>query len=212
MSLATQLPLGVLISNLAEDGQIVLQDRPEVGDHFDTLRRRILLRDVSLSGPAEAAAGFATGTQLTGTSCYIVSRSAEALAHGIYIIDLVGKGILEASKPSKVKYTAYATQQSAQNIYDPSESTIYAKVVAHEAQVGCDVSYVTSTPPTDDVATAVTPPNAPDVKSSVWAYLTDPTYHYPNGWVLMACDAEQIPGASVWLVTDRYQYIYPISP
>lgn len=205
-----------------DDGDAELLDRvPQEADTgWDSMRDTWLLRkDAAETDPHTALASFASiarGAQVTGKNMWIQTRSARCVGPGLFVAEVVSNGLL-SNRGYKVRYDSGANVQSG----GPVEvaSTVYAKVSAREPQVTADVEYVVvaGLQPgnvafyTAAVGTAKTPPAgwSPTVKASVWDYLTEFTYWYPNGWLLDGCQVENLPGLdTVWYIRERYQYQY----
>lgn len=219
-----QSPLqSINVTSLA-DGESELLDRvpSEAEAGWDSMRDTYLLRnDAAGTDPDVAIASFKVrGSQISGKTMWVVSRSARCVALGLFVVEVVSMGLLSA-RGDRVRYDAGANSQSGQNIL--AGGAVRANLETQESQVTCDIEYIVTsglTPGnasfyTAEVGTAVDPPAEwePTVKPSTWSFLTEYTYHHPNGWVLMSVSAENLPGLdTVWLLRDRYQYIYAISP
>jgi hypothetical protein len=214
----------VVIGSLADGASSLLDRRPaEAESGWDSMRDRWLLRnDAAGTDPHTAIASFmARGTQISGKTMWVSSRTPRTLARGIFEVEVVSLGLL-STRGTRVRYDAGANSTQASNVTVPAVG-FFPKVEAQESQVTCDIEYIVTSGPTPAsasfytkaVGTATDPPSPwkPAVKDSIWATMSDPTYHTPNGWVLMSSAAENLPGLStVWLVRDRYQYIYAYSP
>jgi hypothetical protein len=49
----------------------------------------------------------------------------------------------------------------------------------------------------------------PVVPDTFWDFLTEYTYHAPNGWIFTGVGMENLPGLeTTWLVRERYEYVY----
>jgi len=207
------------------DGQSALLERlpSESEAGWDSMRDRYLLRnDAAGVDPHEAIDGFmARGTQVSGKTMWVVSRQPRCLAWGLFEVEVVSLGLLSA-RGLRVRYDAGANSTSGENVDVPGIGLV-SRAEGQESQVTCDIEYIVTSgyAPGDgsfytaDVGTATDPPSGwkPTVKDSIWESIGDPTYHYPNGWVLMTSSLENLPGLdTVWLIRDRYQYIYAASP
>lgn len=214
----------IVITGLADGGSVLLERLPaEAESGWDSLRDRYLLRNDSAGQDPHAAIGafMARGTQISGKNMWVVARQGRCMAPGLFEVEVSSLGLL-SDRGDRVRYDAGANSTSGQNIVVTGEGT-FASVEAQESQVTCDIEYIVTSglePSHADFYTAAVgeaedPPSPwkPTVKDSVWDYLTEFTYHYPSGWVLMSSSIENLPGkTTVWLVRDRYQYIYEISP
>jgi hypothetical protein len=214
----------VVISGLANGASSLLDRAPaEAESGWDSMRDKYLYRnDAAGTDPHAAVAAFMVrGSQVSGKNMWVVSRAARCVALGIFVVEVVSMGLL-SDRGDRVRYDAGANSQSGQNIAVTGEGT-FANLAAQESQVTCDIEYIVTAGLTPDnaafytaaVGEAEDPPTdwKPTVKDSIWDYLAEFTYHYPNGWVLMGSSIENLPGLdTVWLIRDRYQYIYAVSP
>ncbi|MBB5351111.1 hypothetical protein HNR46_001345 [Haloferula luteola] len=214
------------ITSLA-DGEAVLLDRQsqEADTGWDSMRDQWLIRkDSAELDPEVALASFAAtlgrGIQVTGKTMWIQSRKGTCRARGLFLIEVVSMGLLSA-RGVRVRYDAGPNVQSADNVNVPGVGRV-PHAVGRESQVTCDVEYVVVGGPspgssgfyTADVGSEATPGAwTPAVKDSIWETIEDYTYYYPNGWVKDSAQVENLPGLStVWLVRERYQYLYAASP
>jgi hypothetical protein len=126
-----------------------------------------------------------------------------------------------ASKPLAVVVGSNAEQQSGERMRFPrfpgdETGQIFPKVQTHENSPTIRVSYlvedIEAEGITSLVGTAVTPPVEVAVPASVWVYLNNYVYHWPNGWALMESAQDRLPGTSAALVNDSYRYIRQITP
>ncbi len=222
MPLTNRYPGGLLVmgDGLAEGTPELLDETPELtNDGWDYLKQKWLVIDRSVSGPAAvAAAHFPRGNQLAGLNMWFTSATPRSHGRACYIVETTAAGILSA-RGYKISTSAAAASQSAENTTTPPypPGVLRSKLEVVENQVTCDVSYISlgAGPRTHLTATALEPPEPPPTPTSGWTWLADPTYHYPNGWVLMASDGDGLPGvphSDICLVVDRYQYIHALSP
>jgi hypothetical protein len=65
---------------------------------------------------------------------------------------------------------------------------------------------------TSKVGTAQTPPVTIAVPDTVWDFLTEYVWHWPQEWVLMGSDQDRLSGTTAALVTDTYKYIRDKTP
>jgi hypothetical protein len=63
-------------------------------------------------------------------------------------------------------------------------------------------------PPTGSVGLAGTPAFEPAVRSSIFASIGDPLYHWPSGWVFDDLDGEGGPGNNAWLIREVWNYVF----
>lgn len=77
----------------------------------------------------------------------------------------------------------------------------------------CFVS--TTPPPTVTIPGPLEPPDPPNIQtleiSGSAAELAKFTYHWPNGWKLADLDSDQIPGTSLYLITQTYEFVWPVT-
>jgi hypothetical protein len=221
MGISTRYPGGLAIhgDGLEVGTPELLDETPELtNDGWDILKQKWLVIDTAVaSGHAAAAAHFPRGTQLAGLNMWITAATPRSYGRATYVIETTAAGILSA-RGYKISTSAAVATQSATNILTPPlPGVLRPKIEVAENQVTCDVSYISLgiAPRTGLVGTNTSPPLAPAVPPSVWTFLTDPTYHYPNQWVLMSSDGDGLPGvghSTVCLVVDRYQFIHEFSP
>jgi hypothetical protein len=222
MSFNSRYPGGLVIigDGIEEEVPELLDETPELtNDGWDVLKQKWLVIDRALFSPHDvASAYFPRGNQLSGLNMWITAASGRTHGRGTHVIETTACGILSA-RGYKISTSAAVATQSATNVITPPypPGVLRPKAEIAENQVTCDVSYISlgAAPRTVLTGRNVTPPNAPAVPASWWTWLSDPTYHDPNGWVLMASDGDGLPGvlhATVCLVVDRYQYIHPFSP
>lgn len=191
---------------------IPLEETPTLRDEgWDDLTISYATKRPSLTAE-ELAALFPIGTQLGTRKWWVVGSKPICLALGLWKAEVSFKGWGQ-NKPAKISAGAAAEQQSGENIGTPDGT--YARVSTQENTPTMRVSYLVENytlAPTDEVGRSKTPPDAVAVAASVWDALTDFTYHWPNGWVLMASAPDRLPGTSVALVSDDYKFIRAISP
>jgi len=210
----------IVISPLANLGSELLDRVPaEAETGWDSMRDIYLYRNAAAGRDVHVAlaSAFPRGTQIAGKNMWIVSRSGRCRAPGIFEVEIVSLGLL-SPRGHKVRYDAGANAVSGTNIAVPGAG-IQPRAASDESQVTCDIEYImigsTASTRTVNVGTASNPPSPwqPTVKASIWSFLSDYTFNYPSGWVLKSSGLENLPGLSnVWLVRDRYQYVYQISP
>lgn len=187
------------------------------GATWDTLTRIYHLAVADLT-PELLATMFPTGGQLPDRAFWLTSATPTRKAPGYWLIAAEFKG-WASEKPAKVTVGATVSQQSGKNVSAPLPGggfAVYANVQTLEASPSVAVTYFvlnTATASTGAVGMAMTPAVANlAVSASVWTSLPIFTYHYPNGWVLMAREQDRLEGTAVAMVTDRYQYIRDKSP
>lgn len=208
----------VVITPLANGAADLLDRVPQESESgWDTMRDTYLVRDdaAGYDPVAAVAARLQRGSVLPGMNMWIVSRSPRVKAKGLFLVEVVSMGLL-SPRGYKVTYDAGSASQSGKDI--TINSTLYPKVQVVESAVTATLEYIflgNSNSKTALVGTAAPPPGGwqPTVRASIWAAITDPTYHYPNGWIYDKTNLTNLPGQSfVWLVRDLYRYQYPFSP
>jgi hypothetical protein len=140
---------------------------------------------------------------------YLVEAAPRAMGGGIWAVDVVGQGLL-ANRPPRTTGGAATLQRSMENLL--INGRLYPKAEVWESTPTFEVEFIASSPETNLVGTALNPSNAPFVRQSEWTWLADPTYHYPNGWVLADLRYEQLLNLSLYLITATYEYRYAITP
>ena len=186
---------------------------------WDSLRITFFKRVATLT--AEDAAGmFPIGAQLGSRKWWVSGAVPVQIAPGFFKIVVDHKG-WAATKPAKITVGSNANQQGGSNIRAPryvgdTVGAIYAKAETHEPMPDITVSYLVANVDAEDqtekVGTAVTPPVTITVPPTVWDFLTEYVYHWPNGWVLMGSAQDRLPGSPAALVTDSYQFIREKTP
>lgn len=235
MSFATAFTARV-ISPLANLSRELLDRVPsEAETGWDTMRDRWLIRiDAAANDPSALFSNstfqgwFARGLQVSGRTMWTVSSAPRLRAPGLFEVESISMGLLSA-RGYKVTYDAAGAGQTAENITNvpnptpPGGTGTYAKLATKEADVTATFEYVNvaSVIPTHadfltkDTGRAKDPPSgwAPTVPDTVWAFLTQYTYNYPNGWVFEGATMENLPGINtVFLVREKYRYIQLQTP
>lgn len=210
-------PIAILPEGASIPYVEILDDVPTLpSDGWDSLKRRVMVVDPTITSVHAAIdEHYPRGMQLPGLNMWVTDATGRQVSGGIFLLEIDARGILTA-RGYKISTSAAVAVQTAQNIFD-IDDILRPKIEVAENQVTCDVSYISlaAPPRTNLTGRNATPPSAPPTPTSIWTWLADPTYHYPNGWVLMASDGEGLPGvalSTVALVVDRYQFIHPLSP
>lgn len=208
----------VIITPLADGDCEMLDSVPsEAETGWDSLRNTYLVRDdaAGTSVAMALASRFAKGAPLMA-SMFVTERTGKCLAPGIFKLEISGKGLL-STRGYKISYDGSTGTTSATNITAPTPTAgffTYPKIQAKEPKVTANFEYILiGTPPTELTGTASVPPVVPAVRASIWTSLTNPTYHWPNGWVCERIGAENLPGVNtIWLIRAAYVYEYPFTP
>jgi hypothetical protein len=216
MSFAEPLQ-AVIITPLANRTAELIDRVPQEADSgWDTMRDTYLVRYDTGMDPKVALDHFhARDTQVSGFSMWVVNRTARCVGPGIFRMEVVSMGLLSA-RGYKVRYGSASDLQTKDNVV--IDGVTHPHAALRESSVAAELEYVaiglSPSSITELVGTASPPPSpwAPAVRASIWAGISDPTYHYPNGWIYDTADMENLPGlTTVWLVKARYLYQYPYS-
>lgn len=119
------------------------------------------------------------------------------------------RGIL-ASKDQKIYLTTSAREMGIENVAvnlpggwtDPRSGDVMwprPEVKTSYIQIG--------TPTMSDIPSAAAPPINPGVWSP--SLSGDLKWHFPNGWVITAREAEQLVGTDVWFISETYTFNAP---
>lgn len=196
-----------------------LDETPAISpDGWDTLAVRYVKYSAVRITAEDALADFPTGTKLAADRNFWVQGISGPVCKGglLHIVTVQHKG-LAGTQPAVITWDNAANQQSGENIAitEGGSTTTYASVSTQENYPTLTARYIsldTSAVPTNQVSKAKTPPSPQSLPTTVWDYLTTYTYHWPNGWVLMSANVAHLPGTTVGLVTEQYQYIHAKSP
>jgi hypothetical protein len=153
--------------------------------------------------------GFGLGQQSTvQQGMYCTDISYEEIEPGLNYqrVTVRYRGIL-ADKNDKIHLSTSAREMGIENIAvnlvggwsDPRSGDI----LWPRAEV--KTSFVTTTAPNmSDIPSAATPPFNPGVFNP--SLTGELKWHWPNGWVIVAREAENLVSTSVWFVTETYVY------
>lgn len=191
---------------------------------FDTLTLTYAMRRAALTAE-HCAALFPQGSQIGSRKFWIVSARPQRVAAGFWLAEVVCKG-WASNKPAKVRVGAGAETQSGKNVIaptvpnpiSPADFEVFAAVQTRENTPTVSVSFLAEDlntyAQTHLVGRAVSLPAGISVAVaySIWSTLSTYTYHWPNGWVLMASEQDRIPGTDAGFVTNSYLYVRPITP
>ena len=225
---------GILITDIADEDYEIIDSVPQESENgWDSLQLTLLHRsstaandpEALLSDPLYAAAGdYERGANPFG-DMYVVKRTPKVVGPSIFQVEVDLRGIL-SDRGFKVTYDNASQQQSGQNILAPDplgSPTTYARVQVRESQVTAVLEYPLFDVepdgfgfPTEFTATsdlALPFGWEPTVPASIWASLTDFTYHYPNGWIFDGASIENLAGLNnVFWVREKYIYQQPYTP
>lgn len=205
-------------------GQNAVEDDEEATlseEGWDSLRKSYVMARANLTAE-NLAAMFPQGAQLASRKWWITGARPVRLAPGLWRADVDFKG-WAATKAAKIRVGSSAEQQSGENVRAPAYvgdtvGTVYAKVQTHENAPTIAATYLveditaSGVAKTDKVGTAQTPPVTVAVPDSVWGFLTEFVWHWPQGWVLMSSEQDRLPGTNAALVTDSYKFIRDKTP
>lgn len=233
MAFYTHTPGALLITDLADGGIELLDAVPtEAESGWDTLRETLLIRASSIANiidllrDATFNSFYGRGVSRAGEEgshfLFVTHRTPKQKAPGLYIVDVTSQGLL-CPRGYKITYDGIVQQQTVSpgTFPDPDDVlTLFPKVSAKETNVTATIEYglwSTGEPTDTDFLTAyVGQPQdlpaglTPSVPDSIWGFLSDPTYHYPNGWVLEAVTMENLAGlTNVFWVKEKFVHQRP---
>jgi len=186
---------------------------------FETLVRYYYARASEIDD-AVLQQNFPIGAQLGFRTWWILHPHPKQIAPGFWEIQVTFKGWAGTKFPV-ITVGASAESQSVQNMRFPRYvgdlvGQIFAKGQTHENLPTMRVSYLVENvgeeKQTEKVGTAQDPPVELSVPPTIWSYLNEYVYHWPNGWVLMESAQERLPGANAAAVTDSFRYIRTFTP
>jgi hypothetical protein len=209
-------------------GMFLIGDDPQITDEgWDTNTIQLILPNLPGITLEEINSRIPVGTQVEGKKWWVTGWKPKELAPKFYGVEVRLKGWVsvpgEDSKAWKIKFGSAAESQSGTNIRVPefpgdTVGVVRPKVETHEATPTVSISY-----PVEDFST-LAPAKAlvgraadPDVPGlvvppTVWAWLADYVYHWPNGWVLMGLEEDRLVGARAALATLSFKYVRDITP
>jgi hypothetical protein len=188
----------------------LLEDTCEVVTSGWDTQRQVYGKYVGTGATARSVAAQWHQGQNMGGNFWLTEVTPRALGGGIWGAECVSKG-LSAPRPPRYSGGAASLQRSIENLSAFGQT--YPKAEVWESTPTLEVEFISFTPPrTQDVGTEETPINAPPVRPSAWSSILDPTFHFPNGWVIADVRYEQILNLNVWLITMVYEYRYPFTP
>lgn len=191
---------------------VPLEEFPRANEEgWDDLTITYLTRRESLTSEALSAA-FPLGTRLGTRSWWVAGSAPSCLAAGVWRAEVFFKGWAQL-KPAKITIGGSAESQSGENIQTPIG--LRERVQTHENTPTMRITYPVlnyTDAPTQEVGRSRTPPEAIAVADTVWNFLTNPTYHFPNGWVLMGSNVDKLVGANAAIVSDDYKFIREFTP
>jgi hypothetical protein len=192
------------------NGWHLLEDSAQLVDSgWDTVRRVYASDKGILTTADDIVAEWPLGRSL-GANMYLTECQPRALGGGIWAAEVVGKGLLQP-RPVRTSGGASSLQRSVEDI--DAFGIIRPKAEIWESTPTVEYEFITNQQPrTYDVGKSETPVNAPGVRESVWARIGDPTWHWPNGWVLADVRYEKHIAVALWLVTHLYEYRYEFTP
>ena len=186
---------------------------------WDSLTLTYALRRAALTAE-QCATLFPQGSQIGTRKFWIVSARPQRVAAGFWLAEVSCKG-WAATKPAKIRVGASAESQSGKNVIAPAPGGGYGNyqnLQTRENTPTVSVSYLAENLNTTSNTASVGRPFAlpagltVDVAASVWDTLNNPTYHWPNGWLLVSSEQDRLPGTAVGLVTDNYHFQRAFSP
>lgn len=198
-----------LLSTLS--GWTLQNSEVEIADAgWDSASATYLKKFATTATADTVAAEWEIGDTLL-SSFYLTNARVSPVRGGIWRANVSGKGLI-STRPIRVTTGATVTQSNVENV--TISGTHYDRAEIKEGTPTVDIEYALSgfDPPLASVGLAGTPDWSPSVRASIWSTIENPLYHFPNGWVLMECTAEQLLDLSLWLVRERWAYVFAWSP
>lgn len=156
---------------------------------------------------AVAASWPIGGLLLPGRNFWITGVKPKLAAGNIWKVDVTGKG-LAANRPLKVSGRTGVEQQNSDSAVVPGYGGVQ-RVQFLSITPTIDIEYISFTaPPTGRVGLAGTPAYAVAVRASILSSISSPLIHFPSGWVFMDLTWDKLPGVSVWLIKETWQYVF----
>lgn len=155
---------------------------------------------------------FSLGDGLQGFgNMYAIEVEREEGKSGIWWVSMQYQGLL-GSKATKRRTTVN------EQISSPSEPAIVdlpdggwedarKSSISMPRVVVVDQFISTTAPDTGGIPGNKTPPDPPDLRTLA-PFGPDIVYNWPHGWKLASIDSDQIPGKSIWLVTETYEFVW----
>jgi hypothetical protein len=183
---------------------------------WDTLKRSYLV-DVSGNLDDVLQTNYTVGLAHSKyPQMFIVDRRPEDQGGGIYEIEVEWKGIIN-SKGYRRDAKILGESSTGENIEVGlgGDYPAFVKTLEIEQPVlSVETTYMQSGFP--DLTAVKKPvgslpggfPALPTPPTQVWSSITDPTYVYPAGWVLDDRSTTQLPGTSLYQITDRHVFRY----
>ena len=191
-----------------------LDETPGISpDGWDTLSVKYVKYSPTFLTGESAGLDFATGSKLADRNFWAQGIAGPNCMGGLlYVITVTYKGFA-ATQPAVLSYSTAAEQQQGENILTPDG--LFARVATSQNVPTVNVRYILpdiNNSLTGSVGSELEPPSPLSTPPSVWDFLTQFTYNWPNGWVLMGSNPTPLPGTTVALVSDDYQHIQAITP
>lgn len=177
------------------------------GDGWDEVRET----RVELSQSSIAIGSARSPTGITGTF-FVTSTRGLGCKAGRPIVEIISRGI-SGSKGYIAECTAYGERVTGNFEDIPGAPAGVKPGSALLNRVGVTIRWFSTIKPSaSDVAKALAPPENFGLPSDPFAWLTNPLYNYPSGWVLDKRDAVPIPGTTYHAVVDYYSYYWLENP
>lgn len=170
------------------------------------------------AGTSPALTSFMTGAvppSYAGPGTWrIVSAVPRRMYGPFWSLDVRCKGQVEDKGP-KIRWVTGSASFSAEDISVPGFGGLVPKVSSRNPEVGMELSYLSfaASPSTPAPGVAAVPPTPrPADPTNIWSAIPadKAVVHYPSGWVREAVDADRIV-ANLWWITERYNYIFPVT-
>lgn len=184
----------------------------EASSGFDTLSLDYLLRDPSVRSLKDVL-HFPRGSKLEGLDMWVTARSLKQVGDTLFRLRATSQGILSL-RGRRISYSSSANNQNGDNI--SVEGTLYSRVQTKENTPTITIEEMFQGEIKNEIEGGVEadpPADAlPDDPTTVWTFLTDPTFNFPNGWVKTQ-SAQGLPGVTTaWLLTTQYQWVHALQP
>lgn len=190
-------------------GSLLSEDPTEASSGFDSLTSRHLVAAPNALAVPALARGTAYAPNL-----YVVSSSSRRIVTGWYIRSTQSMGLLSPSG-ARVTYSSSPSRQQGENVL--VDGTIYRRVTTQEATPTIEIEEIVTGEIKGDIATGIAeePPAfaIPPDPVTVWNFLADPTYAFPNGWIRQNVGAQGLRGTTgVWLRRTQWQWVHAFNP
>jgi hypothetical protein len=191
-------------------GWRLISDQPQKATSGWDTTRLVYAANRPASAGFQIASEWAIGRKLPGLNMFLVDVAPRPLGGGIWSAEVTGQGLLAARLP-RVSGSAATIQRSLEDLN--AFGTIYPKAEVWESTPTLEVEVINATAPeTHLVGTEMRPTQATAVRRSIWSFIQEPTFHFPNGWVLADLRYERLLNKNLWLKVYVWEYRYAFTP